>query len=207
MSPPAERRRPCPARWRPPGPRPRSRASRDAGRAAASSAVGRGEHDPVVAVASAGGARPRRGAAVGGLGDGDHGHLDRRRAELAQARRRAPRPGPRARVTTTRLAEQRPGLEPVEVECRHPADDDGRRRRQRAWSASVAEGGPHGVLLGPGAPADGGRRRVGVEAPGQQPVDDLGQPARPPSGSRWCRRAGPPPPSRARRPWPGPRDR
>ena len=137
-------------------------------------AVGRGEHEPVVRrrcrpTAARRGRRRRRSAARWrSTGTSTGSAPSTPRARLSSDA------WVRVRVDDDPPAQQRPVLEPAQSLGRHPAHDDHRRRLERVV-AEGGEGGPGRVLVGPGAPADGGGGRVGREPAGQQPLGDRGQ--------------------------------
>ena len=134
-------------------------------------AVGRREHQPLVA---------RRASGTV--------NVDRRRSRSRAARsprRRAPRAGARsslacsrARVTTTRAAEQRALLEPRRGRAPATSPTTIALGASHAGVGDRGERGPHGALLGPGAVAHRGDRRVGRAPAVDQAPGDLADAAR-----------------------------
>ena len=145
---------------RPAAPRPWSKNACDA--------VHRREHDPAVV----GERRDRERDRL----DGDRRQLDDGGAErlepAAQLAGLLPRPRDHDGAS-----EQRPVLEPAEVEGGDVADDD-RRRRLHTGVGDGGERGAHGPLVGAGAVAHRGDRGAGVAAGGDQPVGELADAAR-----------------------------
>ena len=136
--------------------------------------VGGGDHEPGhVGEPVQGGAQGR--AVVVGVDDLDRGDHDGLGAGGPQRRRHLRRLAGRTGDHDL-LPEQRAGLEPVEIGCRHRADHD-HARGLEMLVGDGAQRGPHGVLLGTGAPAHRGRRRVRRQAAFQEPRHDLGQSA------------------------------
>ena len=149
---------------------PKARASRHGGEQPRG-AVGRGDDDPVVGRRAASAAAAQGGAAVGG-----------RRRSRSRAPRSARRPAPaaprasweacwRVRVTTTR----RPNSGRRSNQARSTAATSPTTITDGAASGCVgdrAERGPHGALLGPGAPAHGRHRGVGGQPAGHQLLGD-----------------------------------